>query len=310
MIDSTTTTRATSFDERGLDRRAVLGGAAAAAAAGLATRLRAPIPAAAQEASPTAAEGGRATFVLVPGQWTGAFVWHKVAPLLREAGHDVYPVTCTGLGDRVHLASPAIDLDTHITDVVNTIEYADLHDVVLVGHSYAGMIITGVAEQVPERLRLVVYLDADVPADGQNFYDVLIDPEVRDAELIADITGGVEAGMLGFRPVLPGVVEWLTGAITDPAEADWFISKLVPHPELSNLQRIQLGNPAAEAVPRAFILCTADKNLEADPQTDSLVLAAERARSDPNWTVIELNDTHMVNLNNPEGTVEAFLSLL
>lgn len=286
--------------ERRLNRRTVLKGTAGVAAAGLAPRLGAP----------AAAEGGRAPFVLVPGQWTGAFVWHSVAPLLREAGHDVYAVTCTGLGDRVHLANPAINLDTHITDVVNTITFADLHDVVLVGHSYAGMIITGVAEVVPERLKMVVYLDADVPSDGQNFYDVLVDPEIRDAELIADVTGGVEAEMLGFRPVFPGVEEWLQGAILDPDEAEWFIAKLVPHPELSNLQPVRVRNSAAAALPHAFILCTADKDLAADPQTDSLVLAAERARAKSNWTVIEMDENHMANLNNPEGTVEALLALL
>src|SRR5215213_9126891 len=308
MTHDTTTIHRTASRDQSFDRRTMLGSATAAAAAGLATRLSNPTPAAAQEATP-AAESGRGTFVLVPGQWAGAFVWHKVAPLLREAGHDVYAVTCTGLGDRVHLASPAIDLDTHITDVVNTIEYADLHDVILVGHSSAGMVITGVAERVPERLRLVVYLDADVPANGQNFYDVLVDPEVRNSELITDITGGVEAGMLGFRPVFPGVEEWLRGAITDPAEADWFIAKLVPQPEMTNLQPVKLGNSAAAALPRAFILCTGDKDLKADPQTDPYVLTVERVRSDPQWRVIELDNNHMVNLNDPEGTAEALLSL-
>jgi pimeloyl-ACP methyl ester carboxylesterase len=301
MTEGTTTVRTDANGERRLGRRAMLAGTTGLAVTGLVARLGTSRPVVAQE--------DPSTFVLVPGQWTGAFVWHTVAPLLREAGHDVYAITCTGLGDRVHLASPTIDLDTHITDVVNTIEFEDLHDIILVGHSYAGMIITGVAERVPERLRLVVYLDADVPTDGQNNYDVLV-PEVRDREILADITGGVDAGMPGFRPVFPGVEEWLRGAITDPAEADWFIAKLVPHPELSNLQPVKLGNPAAAALPRAFILCTADKDLEADPQTDSLVLAAERARSDPNWTVIEMNDTHMVNLNNPAGTVEALVSLI
>jgi hypothetical protein len=115
---------------------------------------------------------------------------------------------------------------------------------------------------------------------------------------------------LGFRPVFPAIEEWLRGAINDPEEAEWFISRLVPHPELSNLQRVELGNPAAAAVPRAFILCTGDKDMEADPQTDFLVLTADRLRADPNWTVIEMDDTHMVNLNDPEGTVAAFLSLL
>lgn len=301
MIDGTTPVVDQAGGERRLGRRAVLGGAASAAATGLASRLGAPASATAQS--------GKATFVLVPGQWTGAFVWHTVAPLLREAGHDVYPVTCTGLGDRVHLASPAIDLDTHITDVVNTIEYADLHDVVLVGHSYAGMIITGVAEKIPERLRLVIYLDADLPADGQNSYDVVPSEQAK-AYLVEDITASVDMGTLGYRPVFPAIQEWLRGSINDPNEAEWFLSRLVPHPELSNLQRVTLGNPAAAALPRAYILCTADKDMEAEPQTDFLVLNAERVRSDPNWTVIEMNDTHMVNLNDPKGTAEVFMSLL
>ena len=102
----------------------------------------------------------------------------------------------------------------------------------------------------------------------------------------------------------------LRGAINDPDEAEWFISRLVPHPELSNLQRVKLGNPAAAALPKAFILCTGDKDMNADPQTDFVVLTAQRLRADPIWTVIEMDDTHMVNLNDPEGTVKAFLSLL
>src|SRR5215213_176614 len=310
MTHDTTTIHRTASRDQSFDRRTMLGSATAAAAAGLATRLSNPTPAAAQEATP-AAESGRGTFVLVPGQWAGAFVWHKVAPLLREAGHDVYAVTCTGLGDRVHLASPAIDLDTHITDVVNTIEYADLHDVILVGHSYSGMIITGVADLVQERLSQLVYLDASVPADGQNSYDAdFIDEEAKLEAIAADIAGGMEAGMPGFRIVSPEIEEWVRGAITDPAEAEWFIAKLVPHPLLSDQQPVRLGNPAAAALPRAFILCTADKDLQADPQMDPYVLTVERVRSDPQWRVIELDNNHVVNLNDPEGTAEALLSLI
>jgi pimeloyl-ACP methyl ester carboxylesterase len=258
-----------------------------------------------------AADPAPATFVLVPGQWTGAFVWHTVAPLLRAAGHEAYAVTCTGLGERVHLASPAIDLDDFITDVVNVLEYEDLHDVTLVGHSFSGMVITGVAERVPERLKQLVYLDASVPADGQNSYDAdTISEEASTEWAAADIAGGMEAGTPGYRPVYPGVEEWLRGAIRDPAEAEWFIAKLVPHPLLTDQQPVKLGNPAAAALPRAFILCTADKDLTADPQTNPYVLTVERVRSDPNWRVIELDDNHMVNLNDPQATAEALLALV
>ena len=103
------------------------------------------------------------TFLIVHGAWSGAHAWRWVRPLLRAAGHDVVTPTLTGLGERVHLATPETDLDTHVEDVVEVLYYEDLTDVVLVGHSYGGMVVTGVADRVPERLAHLVYLDADVP---------------------------------------------------------------------------------------------------------------------------------------------------
>src|SRR5918999_880296 len=119
-----------------------------------------------------------AAYVLVGGGWLGGWCWQRVARLLREEGHDAYPVTLTGLGERVHLTNPEVDLETHITDVVNLIEFEDLRQVVLVGHSYAGLVITGVADRVPERFAQLVYLDTGAFPDGT----VLIDsfpPETK-----------------------------------------------------------------------------------------------------------------------------------
>src|ERR671910_3846047 len=101
-----------------------------------------------------------ATYVLVGGAWLGGWCWKPIARRLRDQGHDAYPLTLTGLGERAHLASPEVDLETHITDVVNLIEFEDLRDVVLLGHSYANLVVTGVADRVPERISRVVYLDA------------------------------------------------------------------------------------------------------------------------------------------------------
>src|SRR5438128_128006 len=101
-----------------------------------------------------------ATFVLVHGAWHGGWCWKRVTPLLRAAGHEVYATTLTGLGERVHLASPNVGLALHVQDVVGVLEYEDLRDVILVGHSYGGIVISGVADRVPERLRHLVYLDA------------------------------------------------------------------------------------------------------------------------------------------------------
>ena len=106
-----------------------------------------------------------ATFVLVHGGWAGGWQWREVASLLRAAGHDVFTPTLTGLGERVHLASPDVGLDTHIQDILMVLEYEELRDVILVGYSYSGMVITGVAERAPERLAHLVYLDAYVPRE-------------------------------------------------------------------------------------------------------------------------------------------------
>ena len=114
-----------------------------------------------------------ATFVIVHGAFSGAWAWNKVvAPLLRAGGHAVHAVTLSGLGERSHLASPEVDLDTHVQDVVNVLFCEDLRDVILVGHSYGGMVITAVVDLVPERVRQLVYLDAAVPRDGQSFLDL------------------------------------------------------------------------------------------------------------------------------------------
>src|SRR5918997_4262365 len=101
-----------------------------------------------------------ATYVLVHGGWHGGWCWKKVTPLLQAAEHEVYTPTLTGLGERSHLLSDAVDQETHITDVVNVLEYEDLQEVILVGHSYAGMVITGVADRLPERIGHLVYFDA------------------------------------------------------------------------------------------------------------------------------------------------------
>lgn len=243
-----------------------------------------------------------ATYVLVHGAWGGGWVWKKIIPVLRRNGHDVYATTGTGLGDRVHLASAAVDLDTHITDVVNVLAFEELTDVTLVGWSYGGMIITGVAERVPERLARLVYLDALLPADGENAYDAeLSSEEVR----AADRAAAEAAGMPGLLVVEP-YVEWLGSLIPDPDDRAWLLAKLVPQPLATYTQPIRLGNPAAAAVRRAFVFCTECK----DPAGDALTSTASRLRSDPGWSFRELVGNHLAPIHAPEATAEALLSLL
>jgi pimeloyl-ACP methyl ester carboxylesterase len=115
----------------------------------------------------------KATIVIVHGAWGGAWAFKKVEALLRQKGFEVYRPQLTGQGDRVHLARPDIGLNTHIDDVVNTILYEDLRDIILVGHSYGGMVISGVADRVPDRIKRLVYLDAMVPNDGDSVRSML-----------------------------------------------------------------------------------------------------------------------------------------
>src|SRR6516162_205396 len=118
-------------------------------------------------------EEAMATFVLVHGGWAGAVVWRQLAPRLRKAGHEVYAPTLTGIGERKHLLSREIDLETHIQDVIGVVEDEDLSDIILVGHSSGGMVISGVADRVPEKVVSLVYLDAFVPENGQSNLDML-----------------------------------------------------------------------------------------------------------------------------------------
>ena len=114
-----------------------------------------------------------ATFLICHGAWSAGWAWKKVRPLLRAAGHEVFTPTYTGLGERAHLVSRTVTLDTHIADVLGVIECEDLSDIVLVGHSYGGMVATGVADRARERIAKLVYLDAFVPENGQSLFDLL-----------------------------------------------------------------------------------------------------------------------------------------
>jgi pimeloyl-ACP methyl ester carboxylesterase len=113
-----------------------------------------------------------ATFLVCHGAWSAGWAWKKMHPLMAEAGHRLVTPTYTGLGERAHLANPSIDLETHIQDILNVIKYEDLRDIVLVGHSYGGMVATGVADRARDRVTQLTYIDAFVPDDGQSLLDL------------------------------------------------------------------------------------------------------------------------------------------
>jgi pimeloyl-ACP methyl ester carboxylesterase len=225
-----------------------------------------------------------ATFVIVHGAWSGPHAWRWVRPLLRAAGHDVLTPSLTGLGERAHLATPATDLGTHITDVAAVLHYEDLHDVVLVGHSYGGMVITGVADRTPERIGRLVYLDADVPRDGESDLDLVPADERAGYEESARTRGGGWQVPPPFPdPPPPGL----------PPAVAWVVSRMVPQPLATLAQPLHRANPAPD-LPRTYVHCTEGKDDEPPPP----YLA--RVRADPAWGVVELAAGHSAHVMSPE----------
>jgi pimeloyl-ACP methyl ester carboxylesterase len=247
-----------------------------------------------------------ATYVLVPGAWLGGWAWQPVARQLRARGHDVHPVTLTGLGDRSHLATPEVDLDTYITDVVNLLEYEDLHDVVLVGHSYAGAVVTGVADRVPGRISLLAYLDTGPTPHGTAFLD-LQEPQAR--ELIERLTA--EAGD-GWRIPLPSweELEGVMGASLEglgPAERELMAGRAAAQPVRTWTQPLTLADPAREKLPKLLITCSFPL-----AQVRELIAAghpwfAELAQ--PRWSFLELPTGHWPMFSVPGPLAELLAGL-
>jgi pimeloyl-ACP methyl ester carboxylesterase len=179
-----------------------------------------------------------ATIVLVHGGGHGGWCWQRLSPLLRADGHDVYSPTLTGLGERAHLVNAAIDLDTHITDIAAVLEYEDLSEVILVGHSYGGMVITGVADRALPRIGHLVFLDAAHPRNGESL--VQTSPGLMQfARKSSRVVDGCELVMWPSAEVVEmmGVVE--------PKDAAWLLSKLTPHPWKCFAQPLKLVREAA-----------------------------------------------------------------
>src|SRR5258708_3659994 len=182
-----------------------------------------------------------ATYVLVHGAWHGAWCWRRVARLLAANGHDVYTPTLTGVAERSHLLTPDIDLDTHILDVVNEMRWRQLTDVVLVGHSYAGLVISGVAEKMEQAIGSFVMLDAFFPENGQSIVD-LQPPATRDAILAAERSG---ATVVPPRPA----------AMFNVNERDraWVDAQCTPHPIKCFTQKLVLTGARERVAKKAYI---------------------------------------------------------
>jgi pimeloyl-ACP methyl ester carboxylesterase len=233
------------------------------------------------------ATGRKSTFVLVHGAWHGGWCWKKVTPSLRAAGHDVHTPTLTGLGERAHLANTDVNLDTHIADVVNLIEAEELGEVVLAGHSYGGMVVTGVADRLAERLRRVVYLDAFLPESGKCLLDYL-HPDRR-----AAIEQGAQSGFVDPLPMK-------IFGVTDPQDVAWVSRHEIRQSYRTFAQPLHFTGHGGAKLPRTFVYCS-------NPPTGSFDQFAARLRADPSWKFHELKTGHDCMITDPQGVIRVLL---
>ncbi len=238
-----------------------------------------------------------AHFLLIHGAWHGAWCWRDVTAMLVRAGHLAHAVTLTGLGERAHLLRSDIDLQTHITDVQNAIEAEEMQRVVLVGHSYAGMLVTAVADRMPQRLSHLVYVDAVVPKPGESWSSTH-SPATRQARLGAARGSPVFA----FPPPDP-VVFGLSGQ-----QHDWVRRRQTPHPGHTYEAPLDFDVQRVAAVPRTFVSCTA-------PALATIDAIRPRVRSATFWSgawlpgsrVVEMQTGHDPMVSSPEALTKLLL---
>jgi pimeloyl-ACP methyl ester carboxylesterase len=233
-----------------------------------------------------------ATFVLVHGGAHGGWCYQRVARILRAADHEVYTPTMTGVGDRSHLVSPEIDLDFHIRDIVAVLHYEDLRDVILVGHSYGGMVITGVADRAPDRVGHLVYLDAAMPVNGEALA-VRAAPLMNAARKEARVIDGVELVLF------PGTEPMPHYGVTDPDDIAWMDERLTAHPWKCFEQPLQVTNEKALWEIPQSVVCTTSLLATRDP-----VRMEPAARAGRVWAI----DTgHDLMITEPEWVADKLL---
>ena len=230
-----------------------------------------------------------ATIVLAHGAWSAAWAWKKMRPLMADAGHTFFTPTQTGLGERAHLAQPSIDLETHIADLLAVIDVEDLRDVVLLGHSYGGMIATAVADRIPERIAQLIYVDAFVPRDGQSLA-VLVGAEFEEMRAKAAAADGWR---IPPPPIAPD---------TSPEDRAWIDVRRTPQPIKCFEQPLALRN-GEPRMPRTYIRAMNNKQ-------QIFGQFAERARSESGWTSLEIASTHSPNVTAPTELMALLSPLL
>jgi pimeloyl-ACP methyl ester carboxylesterase len=266
--------------EEKVTRRGVIGGGVGLAA----------IAASGDTLGAATAQGAQKTFVLVHGTLVGGWYWRRVSDLLEKRGQKVFSPTLTGLGERSHLLSKGISLDTHITDVVNVIKWEDLNDVCLVVHSYGGWVGSGVLEQIGQRVSSIVWLDAFKPENGQKPID-FTNENFRKAFL-----NSMDKGEPGF-PLKPPK---LSPIFVNEKDRDYVESKLTPQPVGTYAQAIKLSGAREKVAKKTYIRATKFPS----PAFDK---ALAECKADPSWTTFETNAYHIVMLDEPEWLADTLM---
>ena len=223
-----------------------------------------------------------ATFLVAHGAWSAGWAWKKMRPLMRERGHEFITPTYTGLGERAHLARPEIDLETHIADVLGVIEYEDLRDFILVGHSYGGMVSTGVADRAADRISQFVYLDAFVPRDGDSLFSLL--PEDARARMQTLARSSGDGWRVPANPMPPD---------TPQADVDWALPRRMMQPIRAFEQPLRLTG-AVERLRRTYVYCSRPA------PGDGFRRFYERAKTEPGWRHHEIYASHNPHITTPQ----------
>lgn len=231
------------------------------------------------------------TFVLVPGAWHGGWCFRPVVEVLRAAGHKAFATTLTGLGERAHLKNRGINLDTHVADVAGVLDAEELRDVILLGHSYGGCVISGVAQQRPGAIRTLVYLDAIVLTDGESLFDHVSE------EFRAAVVAGANASDDGYLVPTP-TMEFLG---VGPEHAAWMQRRLTPHPIGTAMQPLRL-RPFDPRIGRVYIDCDT-------PSIPPTHLSKRRVHGAPGWDYRTLHTGHDAFVSEPSALAAILLAL-
>jgi pimeloyl-ACP methyl ester carboxylesterase len=226
------------------------------------------------------------TFLVCHGAWSAGWAWKKMHPLMAAAKHRLVTPTYTGLGERAHLANPSIDLETHIEDVLHVIKYEDLRDIVLVGHSYGGMVATGVADRARDRVTQLIYVDAFVPGDGQSLFDL-------NKVAVQKLADRGDGWRVPPNPTPPD---------TSPADLEWLSERRVHMPIKCFETALKLQGGAL-TLPRSYIYAT-----RITP-ADTFGPFAKQASNDAAWRYYEIDASHSPNVTAPEALLALLLKI-